>query len=283
MELKKSKRKHRTPAAWLRRYFRVLLGGVILFAIFAFCFLGPLVSEFDPNAIDMSNTNAPPSAEHWFGTDNYGRDYFSRMANGGKITIFIAFMAQVFTVAAGAVNGLLCGYYRSYDNIMMRIMEALHSMPTMLTVLIIAGLLGDGMLSVIIAIVIAGLPGITRNLRGQVISLKSLEFVEAEKAMGASAGRMIFLHMFPQTFNYLIIRFSTGISSAMLSTASMAYLGVGLSPDTPNWGGMISQGQAVMLTRPNLMLWPGIAIILTMFGFSMMGEGLRDILDPKYR
>ena len=276
-------RRRRTPKAWLKRYFRILLGGTILLFVLAFCFVGPIISEYDPDAINMGNRMATPSAEHWFGTDDYGRDYFARLAYGGRITIFIALTAQVFVILAGTVNGMLCGYYRKYDNVMSRIMEAIHSLPTLLTVLMIAGLIGTGIPAVVIAIVIAGLPGITRNLRGQVLQLRSLEFIEAEKAMGASAPRTIFLHMMPQTFNYLIIRFSTGISSGMLSTASMAYLGVGISPDTPNWGGMISQGQDVMLIYPNLVIWPGLAIILTMFGFSMLGEGIRDILDPKYR
>ena len=279
----KKTRKRRTMKAWLKRYFRVLLGGTILLFVLAFCFVGPIISEYDPDTINMGNRMATPSAEHWFGTDDYGRDYFARLAYGGRITIFIALTAQVFVILVGTVNGMLCGYYRKYDNVMSRIMEAIHSLPTLLTVLMIAGLIGTGIPAVVIAIVIAGLPGITRSLRGQVLQLRGLEFIEAEKAMGASAPRTIFLHMMPQTFNYLIIRFSTGISSGMLSTASMAYLGVGISPDTPNWGGMISQGQTVMLIYPNLVVWPGLAIILTMFGFSMLGEGIRDILDPKYR
>ena len=284
MSIKPQKdKKRRLPKAWLKRYFRVLLGGIILIIVLIFCYAGPMVAKYDPNEIDLAHTMEGPSKEHWFGTDNFGRDYFARMAAGGRITIFPALTAQIFVIIFGTINGMLCGYYRRYDNIMMRVMEAMHALPTMLTVLMIAGILGDGIHSVVIAIVIAGLPGITRNLRGQVLSLRNLEFIEAEKAMGASAPRMIFLHILPQTLNYLIIRFSTGIASAMLSTASMAYLGVGLSPDTPNWGGMISQGQSVMLVYPNLIVWPGIAIIVTMFGFSMLGEGTRDILDPKYR
>lgn len=279
----KTLKKRRTPKAWLKRYFRVLLGGTILLFVLAFCFVGPLISKYDPYTIDLAHKMAGPSAEHWFGTDDYGRDYFARLAYGGRITIFIALAAQIFVILVGAVNGMLCGYYRKYDNIMSRIMEAIHALPTLLTVLMIAGLIGTGIPAVVIAIVVAGLPGVTRNLRGQVLHLRSLEFIEAEKAMGATSFRTIFLHMLPQTFNYLIIRFSTGISSGMLSTASMAYLGVGISPDTPNWGGMISQGQDVMLIYPNLIIWPGLAIIITMFGFSMLGEGLRDILDPKYR
>lgn len=275
--------KRRHPKAWLKRYFRVLLGGFIIGLVVLFCAAGPLISPYDPEVMDMANAFAEPSAEHWFGTDNYGRDYFSRLAHGGFLTIAIALCAQFLVLICGIVLGMLCGYYRKFDNICMRIMEAIHSLPQMLTVLMLASVIGQGIPAVLVALVLAGLPGVTRNLRGQVLHLRGLEFIEAEKAMGAGAFRTIFLHILPQTFNYLIIRFSTGISSSMLATASLSYLGIGISPDTPSWGGLISEGQSLMLVHPNLILWPGIALVLTMFGFTMLGEGLRDILDPKYK
>lgn len=278
-----SVKKRRTPKAWLKRYFRVLLGGSIVLIMVLFSIIGPMVAKYDPYKTDVNHMNEGPSEDHWFGTDNYGRDYFARISYGGRITILIAVVAQVLIVLCGIITGMLCGYYRTFDNICMRIMEAIHSLPSMLTVIIVAGLIGQGFGSVLIALVMGGIVGITRNLRGQVLRLKNLEFIEAEKTMGASAPRTIILHILPQTFNYLIIRFSTGLSSSVLTTASLSYLGIGLPPDIPNWGAMISEGQSVMLVNPNLVLWPGICIILVVFGFSMMGEGVRDILDPKYR
>ena len=255
----------------------VILCIIIFSSVFAF------LSPYDPDEMNVMLKMAPPSAEHWFGTDNYGRDYFTRIAYGGRTTIAIAVLAQVLIVSSGIVTGMLCGYYGKFDMVCMRIMEAIHSLPSMLTVIIIASLIGQGFGSVLIALLLGGIVGVTRNLRGQVLRLRSLEFVEAEKAMGASACRTIFLHILPQTFNYLIIRFSTGLSSAVLTTASLSYLGIGLPPEIPNWGAMISEAQGIMLLYPNLVIWPGICIVLVVFGFSLMGEGLRDILDPKYR
>ena len=281
-QVKKAK-KRRTPKAWLKRYFRVLLGGTIVFLMILFSLFGPLLSEYDPYKTDMSVAMQGPSEEHWFGTDDYGRDYFTRLAYGGRTTIIIAVTAQVLTVLSGTTCGLLCGYYKRFDAVCMRIMEAIHSLPSMLTVMIVASLIGQGFGSVLVALVMGGIVGITRNIRGQVLHLRNLEFIEAEKAMGASAPRTIFMHILPQTLNYLVIRFSTGLSSCVLTTASLSYLGIGLSPEIPNWGGMISQGQGVMLIYPNLVIWPGIAIILLVFGFVMLGEGMRDILDPKYK
>ena len=279
----KKVKKRRTPKAWLKRYFRVLLGGTIVFLMLMFSVFGPLLTDYDPYKTDVKAAMQGPSEDHWFGTDNYGRDYFTRLAYGGRTTILIAVTAQVLVVLSGTTCGLLCGYYRRFDSVCMRIMEAIYSLPSMLTVMIVASLIGKGYGSILIALVMGGIVGITRNIRGQVLHLRNLEFVEAEKAMGASAPRTIFLHILPQTFNYLVIRFSTGLSSTVLTTASLSYLGIGLPPEIPNWGGMISEGQSVMLIYPNLVIWPGIAIILRVFGFSMMGEGMRDILDPKYK
>lgn len=294
----KKTKKRRKPMAWFKRYFRILFGGLMLVVIFFFVFLGPVITPHDPDTVDMNNRYAGPSAEHWLGTDQFGRDYFARLAVGGMPTIAIALIAQVLILALGIVLGLLCGYYRPFDNVCMRIMEAIQNIPSLLTTIILADLvrgafekvegmgniaLVSGMISVIVALVLSGITSITRNLRGQVLRLRSLEFIEAEKAMGAGPFRTIFMHILPQTMNYLVIRFGTGISSLVLTTASLSYLGIGLPTSTPNWGAMVSEGQSVMLLHPNMIIWPGVCIVVLVFGFSLMGEGLRDVLDPKYR
>lgn len=276
-------RKRRKPMAWLKRYFRVLLGGTLLAIMLLFVIVGPMISGYDPDETDVTNKYAAPSAEHWFGTDQYGRDYFTRIAYGGRSTVLVAIAAQFLTCVLGIILGMLCGYYRKFDNVCMRLMEAIRSLPTLLLTVLVAGLVGQGILSVIVALVAGSICGITRNLRGQVLSLRSLEFVEAEKAMGASPFRTLFMHILPQTMNYLIIRFGVGISSMILTTASLSFLGIGLPPSIPNWGAMISEGQSLMLLYPYLVIWPGVCIVIVVFGFSLIGEGLRDILDPKYR
>lgn len=276
-------RKKRKPMAWFKRYFRMLLGGFMLVLMCAFVFIGPLISPHHPDDYDMSNKFAAPSAEHWFGTDQFGRDYFARLVAGGKPTIIVALCAQVLILALGIVLGLLCGYYRAFDNVCMRIMEAIQNIPSLLITVIVASLIGKGMVSVIVALVMSGIVSITRNLRGQVLRLRSLEFIEAEKAMGAGPCRTIFMHILPQTLNYLIIRFGTGISTLVLTTASLSYLGIGLPTTIPNWGAMISDYQSFIFAYPHLLIWPGVCIVVLVFGFSLMGEGLRDVLDPKYR
>lgn len=283
IKLVKKTKKRRKPVAWLKRYFRILLGGTMIGIMLLFVIFGPMICPWDPDETNASNKFASPSSEHWFGTDQYGRDYFARIAAGGRPTILIALAAQALIIALGIVLGLLCGYYRAFDNVCMRIMEAIHMLPTLLVVIIVAELIGKGVGSVLVALVMGGITSITRNLRGQVLQLRSLEFIEAEKAMGAGAFRTIFMHILPQTLNYLIIRFGTGISSLVLTTASLSFLGIGLPTSIPNWGAMISEGQAQMLLHPYLVIWPGVCIVIVVFGFSLMGEGLRDVLDPKYR
>lgn len=279
----KTVKKRRTPAAWFKRYFRVLLGLTFITLVIIYCIVAPMISKYDPYQIDLLNKYSQPTAEHIFGTDELGRDYFARLAYGGQLTILIALASQAIVIVLGTANGILCANYRRYDDIVMRLMEAMRCLPNMLTTIMIASLIGQGFASVLIAIVISGLPGITKSVRAQTMRLRALEFIEAEKAMGASAPRVMFLHMLPQLSSYLLIRFGTGISSAMMTTASLAYLGIGLTPEMPNWGGMISSGQSYMLIHPHLIIYPGIAIIVTMFGLCMLGEGLRDVFDPKYR
>ena len=279
----KKVKKRRKPMAWFKRYFRILFGGFMLILMCAFVFIGPVICPYDPYEPDMDNRYAPPSAEHWLGTDEFGRDNFARLSVGGKPTIIVALCAQVIILALGIVLGLLCGYYRAFDNVCMRIIEAIQNIPSLLVTILVSSLIGTGMVSVIIALVMGGITSITRNLRGQVLRLRSLEFIEAEKAMGAGPIRTIFMHILPQTTNYLVIRFGTGISSLVLTTASLSYLGIGLPTTIPNWGAMVSEGQNVMLLHPHLIVWPGVCIVVLVFGFSLMGEGLRDVLDPKYR
>lgn len=280
--IKKTK-KRRKPMAWFKRYFRILLGATLIGIMLLFVLLGPIICPYEADEIDTSNRYASPSAEHWFGTDQYGRDYFERLAVGGVPTILIALVSQLCICVLGIVLGLLSGYYRPFDNVCSRIMETIHMIPSFLTVILVASLIGKGYVSVIIALTLGGIVGITRTMRGEVLRLRSLEFIEAEKAMGANAPRTIFMHILPQTMNYLLIRFGTGIANLVLTTASLSYLGIGLPTNIPNWGAMISEGQAQMLVHPYLVISPGVCIVIVVFGFSLLGEGLRDVLDPKYR
>lgn len=279
----KTKKRRRTPKAFVRRYLRVMIGGSIIALLIICAVFAPLICKYDPSIVDMANTSALPSSEHLFGTDVYGRDLFAQVVYGTRVTLLLALGVQFFAVVVGAVCGLLCGYFRRVDTILMRIMEGLHSIPMILLAMVLTQALGKGVDKLMIALVVAALPGITRMTRSQVLSLRQKEFIESEKAMGASSLRIIFLHVLPSCSHYLIIRCITGFSGTILATASLSFLGVGLDPSIPNWGSIISRGQGMMLIYPHLIIYPGIAISLTVFAFSMFGEGMREIMDPKLK
>lgn len=273
--------KRRKPKAFIRRYGRVMIGGIIIATLLFLAFFSSIVTKYDPNEMNIAVAKQPPSKEHPCGTDIYGRDLFSRIVYGTRITLIVALGTQFFVMLIGTVCGLLCGYYRRVDAILMRIMEGLNALPQLLLALVIAAVLGKGVGKMMISLVVCSIPQITRMMRGQVLSLREKEFIEAEKAMGASDFRTIFLHILPHCTPYLLIRFNTGLSSTVLALASLSYLGVGLDPSIPNWGAIISDGQSMLMVFPHMVVYPGIAICLTVFGFNMFGEGLRDILDPK--
>lgn len=279
----KAVKKRLTPKAAARRYGRIAVGGSIILVIVLLTVLAPYIASYDPAKQDLSNKCALPSAEHIFGTDIYGRDLFARIIYGGRVTLIVSFGIQFFAVVLGAICGLVCGYFKSLDMLIMRFMEGLNSIPGILLALIMTQVFGPSMFNLMVALTIGLIPGITRMTRSQVLSLREKEFIESEKAMGASNFRIIFGHIMPSCSHYLIIRFITGFAGNILATASLSYLGVGLDPSIPNWGSIVANGQGLMLIYPHLVLYPGIAITITAFAFSMFGEGMREILDPKLR
>lgn len=279
----KAVKKRLTPKAAARRYGRIAVGGSIILVIVLLAVFAPYIASYDPAKQDLSNKCALPSAEHIFGTDIYGRDLFARIIYGGRVTLIVSFGIQFFAVVLGAICGLVCGYFKSLDMLIMRFMEGLNSIPGILLALIMTQVFGPSMFNLMVALTIGLIPGITRMTRSQVLSLREKEFIESEKAMGASNFRIIFGHIMPSCSHYLIIRFITGFAGNILATASLSYLGVGLDPSIPNWGSIVANGQGLMLIYPHLVLYPGIAITITAFAFSMFGEGMREILDPKLR
>lgn len=277
------KKKRRPLKAFLRRYGRVLIGGFFVSIVVIMAVFAPLIATHNPYAVDMTLAKTAPCKEFLFGTDIYGRDIFSRIVYGARITLIVAIGVQVLVIAIGTTIGLLCGYYKRFDGIFSRIMEGLAAMPQILLALAIATILGEGTFNVIFAIVICALPSLVRVIRSQVLSLREKEFVESEKAMGASDSRTIFLHILPHCSNYLLIRCATGISTTISSMSTLSYLGVGMDPTIPSWGAILADGNGMLFLYPYMCLYPGLVISLTIFGFTMLGEGLRDVLDPKYR
>ncbi len=279
----KPQKRRRKPAAFLRRYGRVLFGGTLVAFLVIIAIFAPYIAPFDPLEYNIEAMKQYPSEVHWFGTDALGRDLFSRVVYGARITLIVGIMVQIVTIIVGSICGLLCGYYRRVDAFLSRFMEGLAAMPGLLLTLVMCSVMGPGIIQVVISMVIGRLPGLTRMMRAQVLSLKEKEFVESAKAMGSPDMRTIFLHILPHTASYLIIRFTTGISGCMMGLAGLAFLGVGLDPAIPNWGSIINAGLEFMYSHTYMIVYPGIALAITIFGFNMMGEGLRDILDPRYK
>ena len=271
------------PGAFWRRYLRVILAGTVLVGIFLVAIFAPYIATHDPQAGNIYDMNLLPSKEHLCGTDLFGRDIFSRIIYGTRSTLIVSFIVNVFTVSIGTCLGLLVGYFKWADRVVMRILESISSLPTFVLCLTLVTVLGDGVDKLLIALIATSVPGVARSVRSQVLSLKEKEFVECAKASGASNARIMFKYVLPQCSSLLIIRFASGLGSTILTQAGLAFLGIGLDPQMPNWGSIINEGKNLVMVQPHQCGFAGIAIMITVLAFSIMGDGLRDILDPKLR
>lgn len=278
MEKKKMKK-----SAFLKRYLRVMVSGAVLLFVFGVAIFAPFIATHDPYETNIYNMNQLPSAEHYFGTDCFGRDIFSRVVYGSRVSLAISLTVTTLSIIIGTVLGLLVGYYKWADRIIMRVLEGFNALPGILLSITLITILGNGVDKLIIAMVLVRLPSIARLVRSQVLSLKEKEFVECAKACGASDTRVIFKYILPMCSSPLIIRFTSGLGGAILSQASLAFLGVGMDPRIPNWGGIINEGRAMVMAQPHQCAYAGIAIMITTLAFSILGDGVRDILDPKLR
>jgi len=257
----------------------VLIAFVIITAIFA-----PWIAPYPPNDIDMAQTLAQPSAEHWLGTDNLGRDVLSRIIYGARTSIIIAFGATAVSVILGEVLGLIAAYFGGIVfQIIMRFIDALMAVPMLLIALIMASLLGGGVRNVILALGVGMISVHARMMCAQALSVKQTDYILAARAMGMGNLRMMFQEIVPNAFPALVVVATVGLGAVILAEAGLSFLGVGVMPPYPAWGGMISDGYKYILSNPALAISPGVAIMLVVFGFNMMGDGLRDALDPRLR
>lgn len=264
-----------------RKYNRLTFG-VVLFLLFILAAVfAPLVATHDPLVFNMQDRMQSPSAEHLCGTDAYGRDIFSRIVYGSRVSLAIGLSVLVLCGIFGTLFGLLAGYYKWAEAVIMRIMDGLMAFPSVLLALVILAALGSGVQNIIIALFIAYIPRITRTVRSTALSVKEYEHVEAARAMGASDARIIFKYILPLCVSPLIIRLTLTMALTVLSEASLTFLGVGLSPEIPSWGNILSEGRQYITTSPYMILYPGLAIILSVVSLNMLGDSLRDILDPR--
>lgn len=284
MSTTKTKKPRMKFTAFLKKYGRILIGGTIIATVVFCTIFAPFLTKYDPEIVgDYSEFKQPPSEEHWMGTDIYGRDMWSRIIFGGRTTLIVSIGAQLTLVILGTILGLLCGYYGKIEKYLMRILDACATVPNLLLTMLMISVFGSGVPQMIIAMSIHGVPGLARMIRNQVLSLREKEYIESEKAMGASDLRTVFVHILPGCFSYLLVRFSNGLAGMILSMTSLSFLGVGLDPTVANWGGLVNDGQKIMFAVPHVVTIPTLVISITVFGFAMLGDGLRDLLDPRLK
>jgi ABC-type dipeptide/oligopeptide/nickel transport system permease subunit len=257
----------------------VIIVGLIFMAIFA-----PLLAPYPPNAMDIPNKLQLPNAAHWLGTDSLGRDTLSRIIYGSRTSLIIGFSVMGISSVVGILLGLMAAYFGgAVYHVIMRLTDALMAFPMLLLALLVASLLGTGMLNVIIALGIGMIAAPCRLMCGVVMSVKQNDYVLSAQAMGMSNNRIMLQEILPNAFPPLLVMITIGIGAVILAEAGLSFLGIGITPPTATWGGMVNDGYKFIMTRPVLAISPGVAIMLIVFGFNMLGDGLRDALDPKLR
>lgn len=277
-----------TEGQRFRRVFfsrKIVLFGLIIIALLVFtAIFAPLLAPYDPYKQDLTQVLLNPSAHHWLGTDTIGRDILSRVIYGSQNSLLVGIVALAIASLIGMSLGLTAGYFGGWtNNIIMRIVDALMCFPMILMALVIAALLGGGLKNVMLALGIALIPGYARLMCAQVLSVKENDYIVAEHSVGAGNLRIMLRHIFPNCMPALIVLVTMQLGSAILAEAGLSFLGVGIQPPAAAWGSMVNDGRQYLLTNPILSFAPGIAIMLTVFSFNMIGDGLRDALDPRLR
>ncbi|ANU27327.1 ABC transporter permease [Planococcus versutus] len=280
----KPKKREKYYITTLKRLFKnklAVIGLIIVILQILIAIFAPYITIHDPIKQNLANSEMPVFSEgHWLGTDNYGRDVWSRIVYGARISLVVGSVAVTLGLVGGIILGMLAGYYRKMDAVIMRFVDLLFSFPGILLAMLIIAILGTSLVNVAIAISIWSIPTCARIVRGSVLSIKEKEYIMAMRSMGASDLRIMVRHILPNASAPIIVFATMRMATAILSTAALSYLGLGAQPPTPEWGAMISQGQDFMWSSPHLTIVPGIAIMLTVFAFNVLGDGLRDALDP---
>jgi peptide/nickel transport system permease protein len=262
----------------------VIIGLVILAILVIAAIFAPLLAPYDPYRGEMRDSLEQPSWKYLLGTDIQGRDTLSRLIYGARMVLIVGFVTTGFAATVGILLGVLAGYYGGITNmIIMRIMDALMGFPMIILALILAALLGGGIQNVIIALSVAMIPGYARVLHGLTLSIKENDYILSQKSMAASNLRIMFLHILPNSLPPMIVLITLQLGTLILAEAGLSFLGVGIKPPGAAWGAMVSDGYGYLLSNPILSFAPGVAIMLVVFAFNLVGDGLRDALDPRLR
>ncbi len=258
------------------------LGIIVMFLLVGL--LAPVLSPYDPYDVDFERSLHGPSRESWFGWDELGRDVFSRVIYGARVSLVIGLIAVAIGVSVGVPLGALSGYYGGVaDLFTQRFVDIMMAFPGILLAIVIVAVLGVGLVQAMIAIGIVSIPVYARLVRGQTLSLRNQEFVEAARAMGADVGRIVLRHVLPNTLAVIIVQSTLQIASAILTAAALGFLGLGAQPPTAEWGAMLSGARQYLRLAPHAVTFPGLAIMTTVLGFNLLGDAIRDALDPRMR
>ncbi len=264
---------------------RLAVAGLVVLTLLVFVgVFGRVIAPYGINEINIANRLAPPSADHWFGTDDLGRDVFSRVLVAARVSLQVGFIAVGFSLAVGVPIGLVAGYFRgAIDSVLMRMMDILFSFPAILLAIAILAVLGPGIGNAMIAIGLVYTPIFARITRGSVLVASEEVYIRAARSLGARDSRIIFLHILPNVMAPIIVQTTLSLAFAILSEAALSFLGLGVQPPNPAWGRMLSEGRNFFQQAPWMGIFPGIAILVTVMAFNFIGDGLRDALDPKQK
>ena len=257
-------------------YFIVFL---VVIAIIA-----PFIAPYNYKVVDILHASEAPSAAHWCGTDEYGRDIFSRLLVGTRYSLGLGMLSPMINIFLGIILGAIAGYFGGWvDNLIMRLMDIIQAIPGMMLAILISASLGGGFLNTCLALGIGGIPAIARLLRAQILTVREMEYLEAAQAINCSKFRQITKYILPNTISPLIVSYTMGVGSTILSAASLSYLGLGIAPPAPEWGAMISAAKTFIRQSPYMIIFPGLVLAVTVIAINIFGDGLRDALDPKMK
>lgn len=270
----------------LKRNKMALFGLIILVIIVLLALFADQIANYDQVVIkqNLRMRLQPPSAKHWLGTDEFGRDIFARLIHGARVSLKVGIVAVGIAIAAGGFLGAIAGYYGGkLDNVIMRIMDIFLAVPSILLAIAIVSALGPNLLNLMVAISISSIPRYARIVRASVLSIRDQEFIEAAKAIGASDARIILRHIIPNSLAPVIVQGTLGVAAAILSTAGLSFIGLGIQPPAPEWGSMLSGGRQYLRYAWWVTTFPGVAIMITILSLNLLGDGLRDALDPRLK
>lgn len=272
--------------AWISFYKNRLavvgLGIVVFFIIIAI--IAPIIAPYSFKDQVLADRMLPPSSEHWFGTDDFGRDIFSRIVYGARISLWVGFFSVLGSVVAGTLLGIIAGYYgRWVDAIISRIFDIMLAFPSILLAIAVVSILGPSLQNALIAIAVINIPNFGRLVRSKVLSVKQEEYIMAARAVGMKDSRILLRHILPNSISPVIVQATLAIATAIIEAAALGFLGMGAQAPTPEWGKMLADSKNYITQAPWTLFFPGVAIMLTVLGFNLMGDGLRDILDPKMK